>query len=80
MPRFFFDCRDDQGRLERDDEGIVFPSLEAAYKDALQAAADMRTDACFESRNIADHRFEIRDEDGEVRRVLPFTRAKSKKP
>jgi hypothetical protein len=40
----------------------------------------MRTDACFEGRNIADHRFEIRDEAGEVRVVLPFTRAKSQKP
>ena len=80
MPRFFFDYRDDQGRLERDDEGIAFPSLEAAYKDALQAAADMRTDACSEGRNIAHHQFEIRDEAGEVRRVLPFTQVQSKKP
>ncbi len=41
MPRFFFDYRDDQGHLERDDEGIAFPSLEAAYADALRAAADI---------------------------------------
>jgi hypothetical protein len=35
MPRFFFDYRDDQGHLERAGDGIAFPSLEAAYEDAL---------------------------------------------
>ena len=38
MPRFFFDYRDSDGQLERDCEGIEFPSLEAAYEDVLKAA------------------------------------------
>jgi hypothetical protein len=36
MPRFFFDYRDGQGRLDRDDEGVEFPSLKAAYEDATR--------------------------------------------
>ena len=41
MPRFFFDYRNSDGQLERDGEGIEFPSLDAAYDDALKAAVDM---------------------------------------
>ena len=36
MPRFFFDYRNSDGQLERDGEGIEFPSLDAAYADALK--------------------------------------------
>ena len=34
MPRFYFDYRDGNGLLERDEAGIEFPSLEAACFDA----------------------------------------------
>lgn len=79
MPRFFFDYRDDHGHLERDDEGIAFPSLQAACQDALQAAADIRNDACCEGQNVADCSFEIRDESGRMLLVLPFTEALHRK-
>ena len=58
MPRFFFDYRDEQGRLDRDDDGLAFPSWDAAYQDALRAVAEMREDACCEGQNC---RAEIRD-------------------
>jgi hypothetical protein len=73
MPRFFFDYRDEQGRLERDEDGLAFPSWDVAYQDALRAVAEMREDACCEGENIGGHRFEIRDESGQLLMVLPFT-------
>ena len=79
MPRFFFDYRGDDGRLERDEEGIEFASLEAAYKDAHQAARDMHADACREGKSLADHSFEIRDEAGLTLLVLQFGEALSRK-
>jgi hypothetical protein len=79
MPRFFFDYRGDDGRLQRDAEGIEFASLEAAYKDAIHAARDMHADACGEGKSLADHSFEIRDEFGQTLLVLPFSEALSRK-
>jgi hypothetical protein len=79
MPQFFFDHRDDQGHLERDDDGIAFPNLEAACQDALQAAAEMKADACCDGQNVAGHSFEIRDESGRMLLVLPFTEAPARR-
>jgi hypothetical protein len=77
MPQFFFDYRT-ENYLERDDEGITFPSITAAYEDALQAAAEMRAEACCEGRDAANESFEIRDEAGRMVLVLPFTEAVKK--
>jgi hypothetical protein len=78
MPRFFFDYRDGQGRLDRDDEGVEFPSLVAAYEDATQAAVDMSMDACCSGQRATQDAFEIRDEPGRVLAVLPFAEAQSR--
>jgi hypothetical protein len=79
VPRYFFDYRGDHGCLERDEEGIEFASLEAAYKDAHHAAIDMHADACREGKSFADHSFEIRDESDLTLLVLPFSEALSRK-
>jgi Domain of unknown function (DUF6894) len=79
MPLFFFDYRGNHGCLERDEEGIEFASLEAAYKDAHHAAIDMHADACRQGKSLADHSFEIRDESGLTLLVLPFNEALSGK-
>ena len=79
MPRFFFDYRNGQGHLQRDDEGIEFPSLQAACDDAIQAAIDMQTDACCEGECPTDDAFEIRDESGQLVVMLPFREALSRK-
>jgi hypothetical protein len=79
MPPFFFDYRDGQGRLDRDDEGAEFPSLKAAYEDATQAAAvDMSLDACCSGQCATQDAFEIRDESGRVLAVSPFAEAQSR--
>ncbi|MBV9235075.1 MAG: hypothetical protein JOZ94_04520 [Xanthobacteraceae bacterium] len=75
MPRFFFDYRDGQGGLERDSDGIEFPSLEAAYADAAKAAIDMHTDACCEGQRATEEAFEIHDEAGRLLVVVPFGEA-----
>ena len=79
MPLFFFDYRNGGGQLERDEDGIGFPSLEAAYQDALQAAKEMHADACCEGRNATVDCFEIRDESGRMLLVLPFSEALARK-
>jgi hypothetical protein len=79
MPRFFFDYRGDHGRLERDEEGVEFASLELAHKDASHAARDMHADARRGGDSLADHSFEIRDESGATLLVLPFSEALSGK-
>ena len=79
MPRFFFDYRDSDGQLERDCEGIEFPSLEAAYEDVLKAAVDMQTDSRRDGTDLTAHSFEIRDDSGRVLIVLPFAEALSRK-
>jgi hypothetical protein len=57
--------------LEHEDEGVEFPSLEAAYDDAAQAAVDIHTDACCEGQCATEDAFEIRDESGRLVIVLP---------
>ncbi len=43
MPRFYFDVREGR-RFSSDDEGLDFPSLEAAEQEAIEAAADIGRD------------------------------------
>ena len=80
MPRFFFDYRDGHGHLERDDEGLEFQSLEAAYLDATRAAIEMQVDACCEGQCATEDSLEIRDDSGNVLVILPFDEALSRKP
>jgi hypothetical protein len=79
MPRSFFDYRNSDGQLERDGEGIEFPSLDAAYDDALKAAVDMHADSRRDGTDVTAHSFEIRDDSGRVLIVLPFAEALSRK-
>ena len=75
MPRFFFDYRDSQGHLERDEEGVEFPSLEEAYEDAAQAAVDIHADACCAGKCLTGDAFEIRDECGRILAAVRFAEA-----
>lgn len=43
MPRFYFDSREGQ-RFIPDDEGVEFPDLDAAEREAATAAAEMGRD------------------------------------
>ena len=71
MPRFFFDLATPAG-LERDDTGSVFDSLETAYLDGSQAAVEISIDLLRDRHDPSRHRFEVRDEEGQVVLEIPF--------
>ncbi len=75
MPCFYFDYRDGDGRLERDEDGIDFPSLEAAYLDAHLAIIDIWAEARREGRDPRPASFEIRDAHSRGVIELPFAEA-----
>ena len=43
MPRFYFDVREG-ARFAPDDEGLEFPDLDAAERNAAEAAAEISRD------------------------------------
>jgi hypothetical protein len=73
MPRFFFHFRDQNG-FKQDEEGQVFPDLQAAHTEALKSAqelwSDLPPDMAREAISI-----EIADETGETVLTVPFMEA-----
>jgi Domain of unknown function (DUF6894) len=69
MPRFFFDVREGT-RFAPDDEGLEFPDLDAAEREAAEAVAAIGRDRLpkGEAREIV---IEVRNEHGQ--RVLTVT-------
>jgi hypothetical protein len=45
VPRFYFDIRAD-GKFLPDEEGTELPDLDAAEREAAEAAAEMGRDSC----------------------------------
>ena len=74
MAQFYFDYRDNQGRLDTDETGIEFPDLETAYLDAYRAAIDMWAESRRRGDNLGSASFTIRDRNG-VLVELPFAEA-----
>lgn len=72
MPRFFFDYHSD-GNLDRDDEGLDFPNLETAYREAVRGAVDLWIEAVRERRYPGAHSLVIRDTNDQVLKVVPLT-------
>ena len=72
MPLFYFDLAT-PGGLERDDLGVAFPGVEAAYLDACRAALEMSVDMLRERQDPGLHRFEVRDERAALVLEIPFT-------
>lgn len=58
--------------MERDEDGIEFVDVDAAYLDAFKAATDMWCEALREQRNPYYDYFQIRDQAGAVVLELPF--------
>jgi hypothetical protein len=72
MPRFFFDLAG-PGGVERDDLGVVFTGVEAAYVDACRAVLEISVDMLRDRRDPGGHRFEVRDEVGVLVLEIPFS-------
>jgi hypothetical protein len=72
MPRFFFHLVSTDG-YSVDDIGGEFPSVEAAYMDAWQAALEMGCEMLRERRDPWHQQFEIVDEHGRFLMEVPFS-------
>jgi hypothetical protein len=59
MPRFFFDVREGNS-LTSDDEGLDFPDIEQAHREANRALADMAKEAIRDGQ-LSELAIEIRD-------------------
>ena len=71
MPRFFFDLATPRG-VERDDVGVVFASMEAAYLDACRAALEISIEMLRNRQDPDRHSFEVRDERVQLVLEIPF--------
>ena len=72
MPTFFFNlCSPDS--VDRDEEGVEFADIEAAYLEAFQTASEMWVEAIRRRRDPSHQRFEITDRCGRLLMTVPFT-------
>ena len=72
MPHFYFHLRTPAG-WERDDTGLDFVGLEAAYLEACLTIPDMGADLVKRRRNPLPYTFEIADEAGQLLMEVPFS-------
>ena len=72
MPLYFFHLAapDD---YSRDDIGVEYPNIEAAYLGAHEAALEIGTDLLRRQTDPNRHSFEITDEAGQTLFEFPFT-------
>jgi hypothetical protein len=61
MPRYFFDIRDGN-ELHRDEEGLDFPDLATAEREAAEAAACILRDSTRQNSSLTKVTIEVRDE------------------
>jgi hypothetical protein len=57
MPRYYFDMRDANGTLRRDEEGLAFSDLEVAKREAAKTLGEITSED-----GVLGLSFEIRDE------------------
>ena len=72
MPHFYFHLRTPAG-WERDQDGLDFTGLEAAYLDACRAIPDMAADLVRRKHDPLPYGFEIADEAGQLLMEVPFS-------
>lgn len=63
MPRYFVHQVDPDKRHD-DDEGMVFPDLQAAHRDTEQAGRELLIEQLRGGQRVIDRVLEIHDEDG----------------
>ncbi|MBB6219530.1 DUF6894 family protein [Rhizobium leguminosarum] len=72
MPKFYFNIRRGE-RLELDEEGTEFASLEEACAGALEAAREILAEAILTRQSVDGDSFEIASEDGTLLAMIPFS-------
>lgn len=78
MPRYFFDLVGHE--TVTDIEGSEFSFLNDARVEAIEDARAIMSDAVRAGYDVTARCVEIRDEEGELLAVVPFTDALSKRP
>lgn len=71
MPNFFFHLASPAG-LERDDLGLAFEGVEAAYLDGCRAALEISMDMLRRRQDPSLYSFEIHDDLGRLVIEIPF--------
>jgi hypothetical protein len=71
MPRYFFHHRDGNV-LDRDEDGLEMPDLDAAYLEAFEAAKEMWIESIRDMRNPSRQQFEVADIRGSTLLIVPF--------
>ena len=73
MPRFFIHLRSHGHCRSYDEDGLDFPGVETACRQALHAAQDLIGVFAARGQDPRDHAVEIETEAGEVVLHLPFS-------
>lgn len=71
MARFFFHLRTDRG-LEPDDEGLEYPDMDRACREAALAIPGLTREFLAAGRDPTNFCFQISDADGNVLCEVPF--------
>ncbi|MCJ2080538.1 DUF6894 family protein [Methylobacterium sp. J-090] len=71
MPRFFLHIRDGDFLIE-DEEGGIFPNVEAACREAVLAAREILASKLHGGEEVNGQIFEITDENNVVRATFPL--------
>ena len=71
MPIFYLHIRDG-GELVEDPEGIDFPDLDAARREAVAAAREMLAEKILAGEEVDGQQIEICDDEGRLLAKVPF--------
>jgi hypothetical protein len=74
MTRYYFHIRKNDV-VEKDPEGIDFPSADHAHQEAILAAREMLAELVLAGEVVDGQRFEICTEDGTIVREVSFKSA-----
>ena len=66
MSRYFFNVRDSDGDVSRDDEGQELPDLKAAREEAINANREMLGERLLHGGSLNNRQIEIADESGNI--------------
>ena len=71
MPRYFFNIRDHEG-LSQDNEGLEYPDVATARREADLGVRGMLAEAIKRKETVDARTMEVTDERGEVVATIPY--------
>ncbi|MEZ0170749.1 hypothetical protein [Microvirga sp. TS319] len=73
MPRFYFHVRGARHELSRDELGLDFPDVETAYREAFDAARDVKAVLAAHGRHPRGYIIEVVNAADELVFRIPFS-------